>query len=138
MTPTKLPACVFRGDTSDEDAEFGCLCSEREKKTATLPECTECPLRMANHFDREVAAPYQSSGIFESAKNVIVGGYQTAKVYAGIDAPPQEVVQQRYDLCNACEHNIAGQCGLCSCYIGTKIRLASQFCPDHRWEAFSA
>jgi hypothetical protein len=131
MIETKLPACIFRGEVAKEDAEFGCLCPEREEGTATLTECNECPLRMAQQFEREI--PHR--GILQTAKDVVVGGYQTAKVYAGVDSPGEIVIQQRYDACNACEHNIAGQCNLCSCYIATKIRLRGQACPDHRWEA---
>lgn len=48
---------------------------------------------------------------------------------------PTKVTEKRHAKCNVCPHRVDDQCGLCSCFIGIKVLLSSESCPDKpkRW-----
>lgn len=76
--------------------------------------------------------------------NLIAGLAGVAKVALELDVTPDGVISEREAACQApCEHyrphpmfgaNWA-TCGLCHCFVGVKVRVASQRCPDKpsRW-----
>ena len=143
MIATKLPGCIYRGEVKNEDAEFGCSCEKREQAPATLAICLDCPFRVANHFDAanqmslDLLAMDATSEktLFGKTTEVIGGAIGVAKAYFGWDVTPEEERQKRYELCAACSENDCGQCRLCHCAIGAKIRVASQSCPIQKWLA---
>jgi len=51
----------------------------------------------------------------------------------------EEVLQQRLEICNACEHHTSdgalGRCKQCRCLYKQKIKLAYERCPIGKWEA---
>jgi rubrerythrin len=131
MTPTKLPACVFRAAVVNEDAEFACSCPERDPGPATLAECLGCDLRMANHFSREIAIP----SLLQQAVNGAVG---LAKNITGIDQASPEVITERYEICKACDQYKRWQCQKCGCPVAAKVRIASESCPILKWPRVKA
>ena len=48
---------------------------------------------------------------------------------------PRHEYERREAICAYCRHNQDGVCGLCACFIGAKILLSSEQCPDKppRW-----
>ena len=54
----------------------------------------------------------------------------------------QSTVVERLFLCGQCEHKkgsgFMARCNLCGCFIEAKTRLASQSCPDGRWNGTQA
>lgn len=137
MTPTKLPPCVFRGEVLKEDGDFACLNDLRDSKVANLSACNECLLRQPQGFIENVASngPGFIGSVVSAATRIVSGAVGTAKAYFGIDPAPESEVQRRYSICETCEMNVCGQClhAGCNCFIGTKIRIASQSCPLEKW-----
>lgn len=44
-----------------------------------------------------------------------------------------ETVSERLSHCNDCEHNKAGICKRCGCFVNGKSRLAYSSCPIGLW-----
>ena len=46
-----------------------------------------------------------------------------------------EILSQRLEICNKCEHHSNGRCKLCGCMLRWKRTLATEKCPDKpsRW-----
>lgn len=42
---------------------------------------------------------------------------------------------ERLSTCVVCPHYLqdTGQCGICTCFVLNKARMATETCPDHRW-----
>jgi uncharacterized paraquat-inducible protein A len=49
----------------------------------------------------------------------------------------QEKIQERYKICNACEHIkisiIGAKCGACGCPLKSKLALKISTCPKDKW-----
>lgn len=58
----------------------------------------------------------------------------------GLKVEP-DVKRARHEVCLKCEHltslnkHTPFQCGLCNCFIGLKTALATESCPDGKWDA---
>ncbi len=50
----------------------------------------------------------------------------------------KEVVEERQLICNECEHNKVGVCGVCFCIIQLKTKRADQHCPKGKWDSVLA
>lgn len=53
---------------------------------------------------------------------------------------PTTVSDARHHQCDVCPHRVGSQCSICSCFIGVKVLLSTESCPDKpaRWgEYFS-
>lgn len=48
---------------------------------------------------------------------------------------PHETAVAREGKCSVCPHHVGSQCDLCSCFIGIKVLLSTESCPDKpkRW-----
>lgn len=48
---------------------------------------------------------------------------------------PKEEMARREAICRACPHYANEQCKLCTCFVGIKVMLAAESCPDDppRW-----
>lgn len=66
----------------------------------------------------------------KAVRRVVVAAVTGSKVFVG-----EKLTAQRVDLCHRCPHFLpkTRQCGLCSCFVDVKAKLATEECPDHRW-----
>lgn len=46
---------------------------------------------------------------------------------------PQEIIDKRMEICNACEHNVMGVCKKCGCILRVKTQWARTSCPLKKW-----
>lgn len=69
------------------------------------------------------------------AAQVAHGVVGTAQAYFETDLPPESVISERYAICARCELHNFGQClhSSCGCFVGAKIRVASEQCPEGKW-----
>ncbi len=68
-----------------------------------------------------------------SIASVARGAIGLAKATADVDAADRLTVEQRFETCQACPHNDCGQCLKCGCWIGSKVRVAKERCPNNTW-----
>jgi hypothetical protein len=69
---------------------------------------------------------------------VVHGAVGLVKAAAGMDKAPDDVIAERARLCAECVHGEGRVlCGVCSCVLAAKQRLASERCPldPPRWDA---
>lgn len=45
----------------------------------------------------------------------------------------EDLVARRLAACEACPHLDGDQCRLCTCFVDIKAMLATERCPDDRW-----
>lgn len=73
----------------------------------------------------------------------VVGLTQSA---LGINSAPDDVIQQRRELCRACPEATTyhgdptrfSQCRVCKCFLKAKTQLQTESCPLGKWLAFAA
>lgn len=41
--------------------------------------------------------------------------------------------ERRAEICGKCEYNTGIRCKVCKCFIDIKIRMASESCPENKW-----
>lgn len=66
---------------------------------------------------------------------MVKGAIGLAKATAGIDEADDGTIRLRFARCVTCPSHDAGRCDSCGCWIGPKIRVASESCPEGRWPA---
>ncbi len=52
------------------------------------------------------------------------------------DRVPKEVQRQRLNTCLECDKAELGICTVCYCPLAAKSWIASEHCPEHKWEEF--
>ena len=45
----------------------------------------------------------------------------------------ESTYEHRVSICNSCDLNYNGECGLCGCPIDSKALWATEECPDKKW-----
>lgn len=69
-------------------------------------------------------------------RRVARGAMGLAKAATGVDRPPADVIAARLKTCGECEQGEGRTlCGLCSCVIAAKVRVAGEACPEAKWSA---
>lgn len=84
------------------------------------------------------ACPYGEKPQPLTIGGVIHGAVGLVKAATGIDKAPDDVIAERARLCAECVHGEGRVlCGVCSCVLAAKQRLASERCPldPPRWDA---
>lgn len=125
-----LPQCTKR---TRQGPETTCADHRLSGRVITLQDCVDCPL--ADHGVPESSRPQPSAmASIGRMANGIVG---TAKAHFGVGAASELAVADRYKICEPCPLNRFGKClhADCGCFIGAKIRVASESCPDKKWES---
>ena len=47
---------------------------------------------------------------------------------------PEQERNERYSMCQSCEHLIMDFCKLCGCYMPVKTYMPGQSCPIKKWD----
>lgn len=77
--------------------------------------------------------------ISELAKSFLASATEFAK--SGFQLTSVEVLEERLNICHECEHfeskgyGGTGKCNKCGCSIQGKLRMASSYCPVHKWSS---
>jgi hypothetical protein len=50
---------------------------------------------------------------------------------------PQEVQQERQDICDPCDRQKDGQCLECTCFTFLKTQFSAEKCPKKKWGIFT-
>lgn len=68
-----------------------------------------------------------------SLMQFVRGAVGITKASLSMDAAKRETQEERYRICANCPSNDLGKCGACGCWIGPKVRLAGETCPQSHW-----
>lgn len=49
-------------------------------------------------------------------------------------AATKETIEERIEICNACEFRQEEKCGKCGCILKYKMAFAAQTCPEKKWK----
>ncbi len=143
MTPSKISSCIWRGEEGD-GTSFECLHPENRKRV-TPHECSTCPLRVESHL--VVPANPEQAKENRGETNQIVhesngavsylatGAVGLSKALLGIDRAPDELIQERWEICQKCEFYRMWRCTKCGCIASQKAKVLSEKCPENFWPA---
>lgn len=118
------------------------VCWAREDRglisTLVLTEDDYCPLKKHDGISVEltigVTAAEHDKGFLQRVRDGVKG---LGKAAFRIDAAPADIEADRLAICGGCDQNKVGSlgryCGLCTCYIRAKVKIASEKCPDGKW-----
>lgn len=73
--------------------------------------------------------------VFKTGRQALHGAVGLAKAGLGVDAVSVDVCKTRWAACTNCDYHDCGQCSMCGCFTGAKIRVASESCPIGKWLA---
>jgi hypothetical protein len=68
-----------------------------------------------------------------SATGFLKGALKATAAYFNNDPENLPVIQERFDICSACDLHFLGRCKMCGCPIGSKVWEKAGKCPDKRW-----
>ncbi len=71
--------------------------------------------------------------VFKNSRKALHGAVGIARATLGVDAVSADVRKARWATCSDCEFHDCGQCTMCGCFTGAKIRVASESCPAGKW-----
>lgn len=127
-----IPQCTKR---TRVDEKTTCSDPEYSGKEITIHNCIDCPLA-----DYGIPSAKPATGFFDGVSNLARGIIGTAKSHFGLGVAPEAVIQERYRICEKCPFNQFGKCihEGCGCFVGSKIRVASESCPmtPPKWTPF--
>jgi len=131
-----IQQCEFR--SPEKNGAFDCSWTERPRKSICYDDCAVCPL-MNNQFVAEQPVDETAPEVDQRRMgigDVVAGGIGVAKAFFGIDKSPDELISERYNICQSCDKNNFGMCAICNCYIAAKVRIAGESCPINKWSPF--
>ena len=113
----------------------------RHEEANGYPISTEQSIEDQLCINHPFSCDDQAPGLVEQAGSLIKAVVNFAK--SGFVRTSEEVLQQRLDICQACEYfrgivrgsDVSARCRKCGCNIGPKIMMASERCPLGKWEA---
>ena len=125
MTPSKIQACIWRGEETGDSFQ----CSQPEiHKEVCADDCRKCLLR---HDPRKpLTAVTEKQSAMATISNGAVG---IGKAILGIDRASEETIKERWDICQSCEFYKHWRCQACSCIVSMKIKIAGESCPKQKW-----
>lgn len=69
------------------------------------------------------------------AQRIARGAIGLTKAALGMERADDATIATRYALCMACDKHAIGVCTACGCLCAAKARVASEACPDGKWQA---
>lgn len=68
-----------------------------------------------------------------SAGGFIRGAVKATKAYFNNDPESLPIIQERFDICSACDYQFLGRCKSCGCPVGAKVWEKDGTCPEKFW-----